>query len=86
MLRSVGKDAFGNFRVTGGPCTYCGSPKELCVKYGPKSFDLGNIDPARTILRDPNTGHLGILCGCYGKFHRQVAHIRHKMGEEVNNG
>lgn len=53
------------------------------MKYAPKSFKLeaighNDIEVSRTILKDTKN-YIGINCGCYSKFHRQVAHIRHAM-------
>ena len=80
-MRRIGEDAFGPFLITGGPCTVCNDRKSnVVVKYRPSTLELpSNIDPARTILKgskkNPADNYIGIACGCYGKLHRQVAHI-----------
>lgn len=73
--RAKGEDAFGKFRITGGPCEVCRSPQQvLNVCYWDLSLPNG-IDPAKTIFKD----YIGINCGCYAKFHRQVTHIQEAM-------
>jgi hypothetical protein len=75
--RFNGKDGFGRFRIRGGPCTYCGAATILCVGYHGVTLPAG-IKVEDTILADKDN-HLGINCGCYAKFHRQVAHIKDRM-------
>jgi hypothetical protein len=84
--RYIGEDRFGKFRVTGGPCNACDYPHpQLCVQYeNPEGVhflkglhDIG-IDTQATILVDVDNA-LGINCGDYAKFHRQVAHIQDRM-------
>lgn len=80
----TGIDDFGMFwtfiappRHKGIRCENCESNQAVAITYNPELvFD--DIDVARTILRTPN-GVLGITCGCYSKFHRQIAHIRDSM-------
>lgn len=73
--RKTGEDSFGRFVVTGGPCSVCGFALNHTIKYAPASFELPNdILIEKTILK--STDHyIGVNCGCYAKFHRQVAHI-----------
>lgn len=74
--RRGGRDDFGRFVITGGPCSNCGKDgPNYAIKYAPKSFELPDgVEIERTILK--TTDHyLGLNCGCYAKFHRQVAHI-----------
>jgi len=60
-------------------CGSCGADVELAIKYFKKTFSLPNkIEIGKTILGDVRS-KLGINCGCYGKFHRQVAHIQDNM-------
>jgi hypothetical protein len=74
-----GKDDFGRFIIGAGDCINCGVTG-ICVKYSPRTFSLqewGLESPEFTILRDTKN-RVGITCGCYGKFHRQVTHIYEK--------
>jgi hypothetical protein len=82
--KRTGSDKFGEFHLTGGPCTHCGNERTVCVHYriqpNGQFVDLGEgIKPSDTILQPHGTmvddTYLGINCGCYGKLHRQVAHI-----------
>jgi hypothetical protein len=84
--RYEGGDKLGKFKVVGGPCNACDYPyPQLCVQYvNPEGVhflkglhDLG-IDTKATILQDVDCA-LGINCGDYAKFHRQVAHIQDRM-------
>ena len=71
-------DAFGRFTCGEGRCAACGRVG-LSIRYVRGTFELPQgIDVGKTILRVP-TNRLGIGCGDYGKFHRQVTHISHKM-------
>jgi hypothetical protein len=73
--RKTGEDSFGRFVITGGPCSNCGHALNHCVKYAPRSFELPeDILVSKTILKTVDN-YIGVNCGCYGKFHRQVAHI-----------
>lgn len=73
--RKTGKDDFGRFIITGGPCSHCGAAHNHTIKYAPATFQLpGNIDEKDTILKSTEN-YIGLNCGCYAKFHRQVAHI-----------
>jgi hypothetical protein len=78
-----GTDKFGDMRLRQGKCEHCG---KTTTRVDWMSFELpANIDPtARTLIsniddlgnfRQTALPKLGITCGCYGKFHRQVAHI-----------
>lgn len=74
-----GEDALGRFIVGAGKCINC-STTCICVKYAPASFSLANFniaDVGNTLLKDTKN-RVGITCGCYGKFHRQVTHIFEK--------
>ena len=91
MVVIRGKDTYGSFTITGGRqkgkkpenCCYCGKPG-LLVKYIKNTFNLNGIDVERTILKDVDN-RIGLLCGCYGKFHRQVAHIRDNMARRAHS-
>lgn len=82
VKRRTGEDAFGKF-VIGETynCEVCNRPNVLVIRYNKDSLDLGEgIEVGKTILKEATT-RIGINCGCYGKLHRQVAHIRHKKEE-----
>jgi hypothetical protein len=57
------------------------------IKYAPKSLKIESngkeITPEGTILKSAET-YIGINCGCYGRLHRQVAHITERW--EGNGG
>ncbi len=77
--RRFGEDKIGKFHLTGGPCTNCQATNVVCVHYRFNSTleFPGNFHAGDTILTaDPGSTYLGINCGCYAKFHRQVAHIQ----------
>lgn len=82
MKRAVlirGKDDVGKFVMSGGTCVNC-HKHTICVKYAPKSASLANwniASPEHTIIRDWSY-RLGIPCGCYAKFQRQITHIFEK--------
>ena len=74
--RRQGEDEFGPITVTGGPCDHCGATGILTVRW--RDIKLPSIEVKHTILKDKDN-HLGINCGCYGKFHRQIAHIADRV-------
>jgi len=77
-IRYKGEDVFGPFKITGGPCSVCGDTGILTVGYlTTPRLPLG-IPIGGTILKDEGN-YLGINCGDYARFHRQVAHITDKM-------
>jgi hypothetical protein len=78
-----GTDKFGDFKLRQGKCGHCG---KNTTRVDFLSFQLpGNIDPqARTLIVNitPSGNYvrdsmpkLGVTCGCYGTFHRQIARI-----------
>lgn len=83
-IRIRGRDSLGKFILSSGnssgkrheqECVGCHKNTGVLVKYAPSSFNLPTgIDVAFTILKSPNN-RIGILCGCYARFHRQIAHI-----------
>lgn len=84
--RKQGKDAFGKFIVTGGPCNLCGHAGGYTVKYAPKSFKLPkDITPEATVLKTTDN-YIGLNCGCYGKLHRQVTHITERWEGNGSSG
>ena len=75
----AGKDDLGRFIIGAGECINC-QRTGICVKYAPKDFSLANFniaDVANTILKDTRN-RVGITCGFYAKFHRQITHIYEK--------
>lgn len=84
-----GEDSFGPIILTGGPCTNCGK-RSICAHYHTKPKLPAGIDPndRKLILNNYGYGkyvvtwkdsYLGVACGCYAKFHRQIAHIEDRM-------
>lgn len=76
----------GKLGQTKGDCEVCGMGTRCLHIYEahmPEGIDIG-----KTIAHSPtDTGApitlIGIGCGCYAKFHRQVAHIQDKMTARV---
>ena len=74
-----GRDDVGRFVLVAGECHNC-REDGVCVKYAPKSFSVANWnlkDEEYTILGSTQN-KLGVTCGCYAKFHRQITHIFEK--------
>jgi hypothetical protein len=74
-----GSDDLGKFHLQmPGFCSACQTPVDACVDYRDASLrkGLGDIKREDTILKSLR---VGVTCGCYAKFHRQVAHIRDKQ-------
>ena len=81
-ISSGGKDDLGAFKVyTPGICPICKEEVGAIVSYNTVSLKRGlkDIDRSKTLLRDEPACEVN--CGCYAKFHRQVAHIRDKMSK-----
>lgn len=81
------EDAFGHFGIVSLPkthndiyeCSNCGEYMSHYMLYAHRTLKLpDNIDITKTILKR-STNILGINCGCYARFHRQVAHIQDQM-------
>lgn len=73
-MTNKGHDEYGDFIIVKHHCSRCG---ELgpCIRYNPDTFSLPlDIDVEKTILKSP-MNYLGISCGCYSTFSRQIAHI-----------
>lgn len=71
----------GRIDLKGRMCNHCGH-ETYCVRiYDASPPEVGDdtLDLNRTILK--GVEFLGIGCGCYAKFHRQVAHIMDRMKE-----
>jgi hypothetical protein len=69
-------------RVHNDSCHACGGEVGVIVRIQSISLPEG-IRPGRTMIafKDEKDHHkqLGIECGCYARFHRQVAHIQGRM-------
>jgi hypothetical protein len=66
-------------------CESCGHYTRCIFIHGiimPPGVDLGWTKAAKRLNGVPIEGehvtHIGIGCGCYAKFHRQVVHIEYK--------
>jgi hypothetical protein len=85
QIIASGSDSIGNFEVQiPGFCPKCNENVEVSIHY--KSAAAVNralralrVDPdtPSLILKVPR--ELGVTCGCYATFHRQIAHISHKQ-------
>lgn len=80
MLHSspvIHNDSLGHMNVLHGHqiCGYCGKDVMNCTVY--QSTEIQPIEHDSTMLK--RTHAFGIECGCYGKLHRQIAHIRDSM-------
>lgn len=81
QMIASGSDSIGNFEVEiPGLCPRCNDGVEVCIHYkSPAAVNRAlkalGIDPElpSLILKIPRD--LGVTCGCYASFHRQVAHI-----------
>jgi hypothetical protein len=85
-VKTHGEDSFGQFWIKPGWCSKCDLNCEVTIQYKPNKLILPHgIEVQKTILaRDSRV--LGLDCGCYAKFHRQVAHIVDNMRMKVPNG
>ena len=72
-----GKDDFGIFEIMAAKCGRCNS-LGIVVNYTPSIKLPEDIHVEDTILGHPSRS-LGIQCGHYARFHRQVAHIQDKI-------
>lgn len=79
----TGEDKFGKFTLSmahGMSCDCCGASTSVRVRYDQQTIRLPDgIEATDTILRTPSHMGIGIVCGCYAKFHRQVTHIQETM-------
>lgn len=86
----------GNIERKRGECGVCGHTTMVIRVHTPTLENLADldIDPTRTLLKGITSSsrlradpHIGIGCGCYAKFHRQIAHIRdRKKRRRVERG
>jgi len=82
-----GSDDLSLFKVNiTGYCRTCNKAVEVSVKYSPvaifKVLEGRGIKEGPSLLLKP-TAEIGVTCGCYAKFHRQVAHISELRRREV---
>jgi hypothetical protein len=94
-----GHDDVAEFTVSRTTCDYCGRANQVCVTYTGEvrykkwtwediinSTILGKASKSAWKRRNP-TPHLGLQCGDYAKFQRQIARItqamERKAGENV---
>jgi hypothetical protein len=81
QMIASGSDSIGNFEVEiPGLCPRCNEGVEVCIHYkSPAAVNRAlkalGIDPKlpSLILKTPQD--LGVTCGCYASFQRQIAHI-----------
>jgi hypothetical protein len=82
--RLTGKDKFGRIRLTTGACLHCGDVGTIIRWH--HGIEIPGVDlDARTLIININEKSefqrydskrgLGINCGHYAAFHRQIAHI-----------
>lgn len=79
QLTAQGADSLGRFQVNiPGSCP-CGGNTEVSVKYNSTAVRAAlkkqNIDPNLPSLILKRPWEIGVTCGCYARFHRQLAHI-----------
>lgn len=78
-----------NWDLSPFKCQACDKPCNTVIRYSnAKTTGIGprlraylrspNFTLEKSILRHPNEV-LGVDCGCYGRFQRQIAHIRAKV-------
>jgi hypothetical protein len=86
-----GSDSIGNFEVQiPGLCPNCNDRVEVSIQYrsGPavdRALKALGIDPKTPSLILDVSKDIGVTCGCYAKFHRQIAHISNKaLKKEVD--
>ena len=72
------KDDFGRYCLRIEECGHCLGPNQFCVQYATNAQFIDGIDISKTIIKKTQNS-LCITNGCYAKFHRQMAHIQHKM-------
>lgn len=81
---SNGEDNVGKFAVSlPGKCDSCGENVDVCINYSSvaqvkRNLKQMNIDPESRSLILKRPWGIGVTCGCYGKWMRQVAHISSK--------
>ena len=84
-MKEHGQDAFGDFTIQPGWCGVCDFNCSTTVQYKVnKNFGLPKgIQIEKTILK-MQCRKVGLDCGCYGKLHRQIAHIEDNMRVKAN--
>ena len=92
QLTTRGEDVCGKFVVqipgTCG-CTSClrrtsGSGLDPGVDVAVKYISWRHEIPIFSTLLRKRATSVGVDCGCYGKLHRQIAHIMDKRGQKGN--
>jgi hypothetical protein len=78
-ITTKGEDSFAPFEVfVPGNCYTCGEDVNIAAFYKAsdvrKSLTALGIKPSKSlVLKGPYA--IGVTCGCYAKWHRQLAHI-----------
>lgn len=71
----------GDFEAGRTDCDACGENTGVTIKIKKITLPEG-IKPGKTLIafKGPKAHKvIGISCGCYAKFHRQIAHIEDKV-------
>lgn len=86
QFTATGRDDLGSFAVlVPGHCHACSKDTDVIVRYHASQVtnnlkkklaikDL-KLAPSLILLVNGKIAEIGVTCGCYAKFHRQVAHI-----------
>ncbi len=76
-----GHDKFGSFNLTQNYCGVCTKPGVVLryhrlelPDYEGADGTSGPLDPAKLVIKGARV-HIGVTCGCYARFQRQVATI-----------
>lgn len=80
QFTTTGSDALGNFTVLiPGICASCSQPTDVVLKYAVMRLGTNlrarGIDPQSPSLVLKRKREIGVTCGCYARWQRQVAHI-----------
>jgi hypothetical protein len=80
---AVVTDDYGTADMMLGDCINCGEEDQLVVKYrkDPELPEGIEVHDTRIIAKPDKDGKfgVGVTCGCYARFHRQIAHIEDRM-------
>lgn len=70
-------------------CQHCHQDVDVAIKYGGGEAGLKGIikkydlDPnSKTLIVKTHTLPLGVTCGCYAKWQRQLVHISHARSKQ----
>lgn len=87
-----GSDSLASFEVLiPGTCKACNKGVEVAILYNPSGLAAAlkrlGIEVSKTrslIVYDFKNSRreIGVTCGCYARFHRQVAHIGDKRSQK----